>query len=300
MTYICNKWRLLLLVTALLISHPARSQEWRGGVRDGTVIWGEGWGASVEEADRAALSSLASRISVAVTSGYRQVEQQVTSSRGDEYSLVRSHRSSSFSSVTLPDTRREVLRDGRKAHVVRWIRRDELERLFADRKARILEYERRALEAEREAGLDDALRCHYWAYVLLRSLQRPSELLSDDGRMLLNAIPENIAALLDDLKVRHLSRVGNTVRLGFTFRGRPVEGLDFRYFDGARWSGITSVSAGQATLEMAPGALAEYIQLKVEYAYEGDSQMDGELSDAMSVLDLKPIRKSFITFRAGN
>ena len=51
---------------------------------------------------------------------------------------------------------------------------------------------------------------------------------------------------------------------------------------------------------MARGSLAEYIQLRVEYAYCGDSLMDGELYDTMSALDLKPIRESFIVVRAGN
>ena len=100
--------------------------------------------------------------------------------------------------------------------------------------------------------------------------------------------------------MRMTSHIDDVVKLNFTFRGRPVGGLDFCYFDGARWSSMTSVRSGQASLDMAPGALAEYIQLKVEYAYCGDSLMDGELFDTMSVLNLKPIRKSFITFRTRN
>ena len=291
--------RLSLIIAGVLSCLGGFSQGWRVPGEDGSVIWGEGWGRSVEEADREALSALVSRISVAVTSEFRQVEQQALSSRGEEHLLIRSHRSCAYSSATLSNTHREVFRDGRKTRVVRWIGRDELEVFFADRKARIFEYERCALKAEREVRLDDALRCHYWAYVLLRSLQRPSELRLEDGRMLLNVIPESIAALLDDLTVRRVSRAGNAVRLCFSFRGKPVEGLDFQYFDGARWSEMTSVRSGQATLEMASGALAEYIQLKVEYAYAGDTLMDGDLRDAMEVLELKPLRKSFITFRCG-
>ncbi len=145
--------------------------------------------------------------------------------------------------------------------------------------------------------VDDALCYHYWAYVFLRSLQRPSELRSEDGRMLLNSIPENTSAILEDVNVRMTSHVGDVVKLNFTFRGRPVGGMDFSYFDGARWSSMTSVRSGLASLDMAPGALADYIQLRVEYAYCGDSLMDGELFDTMTVLNLKPIRKSFITFK---
>ena len=115
--------------------------------------------------------------------------------------------------------------------------------------------------------------------------------------MLLNLIPERLNSVLDDLRVSMSSHVGDAVRLSFTFRGRPVTGLDFSYFDGARWMPGTPVRAGSSLLEMAPGALAETIQLRIEYAYKGDSMMDAELYDTISVQELKPIRKSFITFR---
>ena len=278
----------------------ATAQDWEHVTMDNSYIWGEGWGSSVDEADRQALSSLVSKITVAVVNDFRRVEEQVSSSDGDEHYLMQSNRSSSYSSVTLSNTHRVVLKNGKKSHVGRWIRRDDLDVIFADRKSRILEYEEFASDAELAGRLDDALRYHYWAYVLLRSLQRPSELRSQDGRMLLNSIPESISSILEDVHVRMTSHNGDNVKLNFTFRGRPVGGLDFSYFDGARWSSLTSVHSGLASLDMAPGAVAEYIQLRVEYAYCGDSLMDGELFDTMSVLNLKTIRKSFITFKTGN
>ena len=64
-------------------------------------MWGEGWGPSVEEADRQALAALASRVSVAVTSGFRQVEEQVRSSKGDEHYLMQSNRTAATSCLTI-------------------------------------------------------------------------------------------------------------------------------------------------------------------------------------------------------
>ena len=292
--------RCFVVLFCLLSCFGAFSQNWESVKADNTLIWGEGWGSSVDEADQQALSSLVSKITIAVVNDFQQVEQQVLSSQGNEHYLMQSNRSSAYSNVTLSNTHRVVLKSGRKSHVGRWIRRADLEVIFADRKSRILEYEQSALYAEQAGRLDDALRYHYWAYVLLRSLQRPSELRSDDGRMLLNSIPERITPILDDLDVRMSSHYGDVVKLNFTYRGRPVGGLDFTYFDGARWSPVTSVRSGQASLDMAPGALAETIQLRVEYAYRGDSLMDGELFDTMNVLNLKPIRKSFISFKTRN
>lgn len=289
--------KILLSLVWMLSCLAAFAQNWEDVKADSSYIWGEGWGSNIEEADQQALSSLISKITIAIVSDFRQVEEQVLSSKGDEHYLMQSNRSSAYSNVTLSNTHRIVLKGGRKSHVGRWIHRDELDVIFADRKSRILEYEEFALDAERAGRVDDALRYHYWAYVLLRSLQRPSELRSEDGRMLLNSIPESISAVLEDVNVRMTSHVGDVVKLNFTFCGRPVGGMDFIYFDGARWSSMTSVRSGLASLDMAQGALADYVQLRVEYAYCGDSLMDGELFDTMAVLNLKPIRKSFITFK---
>ena len=74
--------RKLLVVTLLaLLGAAAFAQDWERIVADPSLIWGEGWGSSVEEADRQALSSLVSRITVAVVSDFRQEEQQVRSSK---------------------------------------------------------------------------------------------------------------------------------------------------------------------------------------------------------------------------
>ena len=292
--------KLLLLAVLLFSGLASPAQDWEAVKANRAYVWGEGWGASVEEADQAALSALISKISIAVTSDFRQVEEQVESSRGNEFYRSLSNRSTAYSSLTLANTHCTVLKTGRKAHVGRWISRDELDRLFAGREERILEYEEYALRAEASARVDDALRYHYWAYVLLRSLQRPSELRDEEGRMLLNLIPERLNAVLEDLRVSMSSHIGDAVRLSFTFRGRPVAGLDFSYFDGARWMRGTPVRAGSSLLEMAPGALAETIQLRIEYAYKGDSLMDAELYDTMSVQELKPLMKAFVSFRTRN
>jgi hypothetical protein len=287
----------ILFLACLLAGLSPDAQEWEGVKADSSYIWGEGWGASVEEADQMALSALASRITVAVTSDFRQVEEQVRTGRGEEYRIVQSNRSSAFSSLTLPDTHRVVLKTGRRAHVGRWIRRDELAALFADRASRVTEYERSAVMAEGSGRVDDALRYHYWAYALLRSLPHPAAVRDWEGRMMLNTIPERLNGILEDLRVSAASHVGDAVRLRFYFRGTPVEGLDFSYFDGARWVKGHSVRNGTAVLEMAHGALAETIQLRIEYMYRDDLPMDRELSDAMRLPDLKPLRKAFITFR---
>lgn len=283
---------LLVLLPVL----PLGAQDWERIKSDPGVVWGEGWGSSVEEADRAALASLSSRISVGVTSEYRSEEWQQASSSGDGYSSLRSSRLRTVTSTTLSNTGRVVLKGGRKAHVGRWVRRSELDEIFADRERRVLDYEACALEAEGEARAGDALRYHYWAYVLLRSLRRPSELRDDGGRMLLNAIPERMNRILSDISVT-ASKDQDRLSLSFLFRGRPAADLAFSCFNGSGWSPRTEVRNGRAEVVLTPGALAEIVQLRIDYEYRSDAAIDAELADLLAVADTRPLKKSNIIFR---
>ncbi len=293
--------RIIILVALLLTACPGgRSQDWSDVTSDRRNIWAEGWGTSVEEADRQALSALVSRITVTVSSDFRQVEQQRTGTRGSESSVELSSTLRSYSGATLSNTHRMVLKTGRRAHVVRWIREDELDAVFADRRDRAVEYEREAVKAEREGRIGDALRCHWWSYTLVRSLRRPAEAKDSQGRILMNLIPEEVNDLLEGLEVRCAGRSGQTLALRFTCRGKSVAQLDFSYFDGTAWVHGARVQKGEASVEMARGALCEHVQLRIEYAYLNEARIDAELFDIMSVLDSVRLRKSSIIFRVGN
>lgn len=289
--------RILSITFLLAICFGANSQDWESIKADSRYVWGEGWGKSLEEADLQALASLVSKITVSVTSDYRQVESQVHSPFADESSVLLSNTVLSYSSVTLTNTQRIVVKSGRRFQVGRWIRIDDLSVIFADRKARALEYERAAVLAEKDGRIDDALRYHYWAYTLIKSLQRPSEAKDVAGRILLNWIPEEMNSILGKIRVSCAGKTGDVIRLRFTWNGRLVQSLDFSYFDGAKWLRGLPVRNGDAQLQMARGALGEYIQLRIEYAYRGDARIDGELFEVMSLLESGRLKKSEIIFR---
>ena len=289
---------LLSIIVCLVTSLGAEAQSWEGIKADPSLVWGEGWGRSIEEADNMALSSLASKITVAVSSDYRQVEEQMRTRQGTEYSLMQSNRVSASSDVTLEGSQRIVLAKGRKAHVGRWISRDELENFFDGRKARILEYERNAEEAETRHQVSGALKYHYWAYMLLRSLPRPSEMRGGDGSLLVNSIPQSLSRILQGISVREEGRIGNSIRLFFTYGGAPVSGLDYSYFDGGRWVKGPGVSSGRSTIEMMPGALARTLQIRVEYAYAAEASIDRELRSVLSIDDSLPLKGAMISFYA--
>ena len=93
----------------MVVGNDIRNRPFSVGLQvrdDCRYVWGEGLGTSLEEADRQALASLVSKVSVTVTSDYRCVEQQVRSTGGnDDYVLLLNHQSA-CSSLSCP-TRKE-------------------------------------------------------------------------------------------------------------------------------------------------------------------------------------------------
>ena len=275
----------LLLAAAVL---PCAAQEdWLSGV---------GRGATVEEADREALRDLGSRVCIVVSSLCRVEEDQTDTPSGTEYRSSVQSRVSLSSSVILTDAERTVSKADKGYTVIRRIPRSRVERVFSDRRDRVLDFEECALRAEGEGRLGDALRFHCWAYMLLSALDRPGDLRAGDGTLLVNAIPRRMNGLFDSVSVTAAGH-GGSLTLSFTAGGRRVESVDFTYFDGARWSDVRTAYGGAARIEMAPGALAETIQVRLEYVHPGEAMADPELAGILLGTGAPRMRRSVKIFR---
>jgi len=295
----------LLFGTALLLLPfflPCAAQTWEEVQADTqTYLYGEGTGETIDEADQQALASLISKISVVVSSNYEMLEGESRSDQGVDYQRYIENKVSTFSNATLTNTESKILSNEPDAHVVRWIRRSEIDRIFQARKNKILEYVGNAFRGESKGKVDDALRNYYWAYSLLKTLQHPSELTytDDDGHehVLVSWIPQQMNEIFDDIKPSVVSRRGDDLEIYFSFRDKPVTSLDYTYFDGSRWSNIYSAKDGRGVLELSAGAVGENIQLKYEYAYKNEAHIDKELYDVINVVKANAMRKSYVNVR---
>ena len=295
----------LLFGTALLLLPfflPCAAQTWEEVQADTqTYLYGEGTGETIDEADQQALASLISKISVVVSSNYEMLEGESRSDQGVDYQRYIENKVSTFSNATLTNTESKILSNEPDAHVVRWIRRSEIDRIFQARKNKILEYVGNAFRGETKGKVDDALRNYYWAYSLLKTLQHPSELTytDDDGHehVLVSWIPQQMNEIFDDIKPSVVSRRGDDLEIYFSFRDKPVTSLDYTYFDGSRWSNIYSAKDGRGVLELSAGAVGENIQLKYEYAYKNEAHIDKELYDVINVVKANAMRKSYVNVR---
>lgn len=293
--------RIYSIVILLIIAISAHAQSWEYVKTDTqTYISGEGWGETIDEADKQALASLISKISVVISNDFEMLEGESKIGEEAEYQRYIENKISTYSNATLTNTESLILSNEPDAHVARWIKRSELDKIFQGRKDKVLEYVGNAVKSEEKGKIDDALRNYYWAYQMLKTLQHPSELKfrhEGEQHVLISWIPVRMDEIFDDIKPVVIGRNGDDVELYFSFRDKPVASLDYTYFDGSRWSNIYSAKDGKGVLELAPGALGENIQIKYEYAYKNEAHIDKELYSVINVVKGNAMKASYANIK---
>lgn len=285
------------LCVILLTCLSVFPQRWENVRDNDEYIYGEGWGSTVAEAERQALANLIGNIATTVKSESQQ-SLKTTNSNGqlDEVSQF-SQTVSTYSQATLTNTKQQVLKNEPDAYVVRWIRKSELEKIFESRKRKAIDLVEAALRAEAKGKADDVLRNYYWALTLLKSLQYPNEVTyrDKDGRehVLTNWCKEKIDDTFRELKTICESRDGNDIRLSITYKDKPVNSIDYRYWDGQTWSAIYSAKDGWGVLELSPGFDGSQVQLKYEYEYAGEAKIDTEVEMVLNAVRGTPMPKSY-------
>ncbi len=257
----------------------------------GNYIFGFGEGQTFREADKNALDNLISQISVQVESQFKNI---VTEKNDDiqEYTKIVVN---TYSNTTLPQTRSKVIKEEPgHVEVLRFMDEENMEKIFADRKRKILDYTESAINAEKELRIGDALKYYYWAHVLLRSHPEHNSITYEfppnkRERVLLTALPARINRLFANLNIQVQNIQNNpgqqskTVLLGLTYRGQKIQNFDYRYWTGNTWSSLTSSRSGLGYVELygAASQSLSKIRLKAEYMYENKSALDLELREVL-------------------
>ena len=290
--------RKIILFVFFVMSLHAHSQSVSQIKADESYIYGEGWGGSLKQADNAALQDLTSKISVSVNSAdfleVKNVQENGTADTKINFEkLIRT-----YSQATLTNTQRIVIQNEPNAQVLRYIKVSEVDRIFEGRKVKVLDMVDMAERAEKKAKIDDALRYYYWAYELLKSLQHPNEIRYNcaDGkqRLLITWIPEQMNDIFSNIRISPTGLSENEVQLMITYKERPVNSFDYTYFDGMDWSNIYSAKDGRGVIDLRPGQTAENLQVKCEYAFEGETHIDREIEGVMALVDATSFRDAYI------
>lgn len=274
---------LLLPLTSLAQTAEERAEQMKANAE---YICGEGWGDTYNSADQAALADLISKISLNISNSFEIKEEEFnTNSSFDSKTAIISVMNS-YAQATLTNTFNLVISNTPQTHVLRYIRKSEVNKIFDEQKEKVFDYVRSAMRAEEKAKIDDALRNYYWAFAMVRSLQYPNSVkMTIDGvqRLLVTWIPQQIEEIMSNLSTKIASKDGNEINLFIKYKGEPVTSLDYTYFDGQTWSNLYSAKDGMGIVELRPGVEINSLQLKYEYEYADQCQIDKELESVMQL-----------------
>ena len=281
------------IITFLFIAFAAKGQSIEEIQTSKDYIWGTGNASTLKKADNEALAALISQISTNVSSKFEQLTEGGTN--GDQATVNETFKSviNTYSRATLNNTRRIVIQNEPEAVVMRYIKVAEIQRIFDGRKTKILDFAQEAVRAEKKAQVADALRYYYWALVLLQSYPDGNFLTmkDEDGKDLLLTtwIPKQMNEIFSNLKISmestHLDGDLKTINLKVLYKGQPARNYDYTYFDGRDWSNIFSAKDGTGIVELPVLANARNLQLRTEYMFEGEANIDNELSEVMGTVN---------------
>lgn len=260
-------------------------------------ICGEGWGDTYNSADQAALADLISKISVNISNSFEIKEEELNTNSGLDTKSAVTSVMNSYAQATLTNTFNVVISNSPQAHVLRYIKRSEVNKIFDDRKEKVFDYVRSAMRAEEKGKIDDALRNYYWAFAMVRSLQYPNTVkMTIDGvqRLLVTWIPQQMEEIMSNLSTKVASKDGNDINLFIKYKGEPVTSLDYTYFDGQTWSNLYSAKDGMGIVELRPDVDVNSLQLKYEYEYADQCQIDKELESVMSLFKGTPFKNATV------
>ncbi len=262
----------------------------------GRYIWGLGEGANYDEADKNALDDLISKISVQVESKFENLKEEVDFDMKEYTRKV----VKTYSNIELRYAQNIIIQENRKKTVVlRYIGKGNLNKMFFDRRNKILEYAFSAIEAEKDLRLSDALRQYYWSLVLLRSHPDMNNInikLEDGDRILLTFLLNKINHVLSDIDIALIEIDYNkkedrkTIVLSLTSNGKNVSDVDYYYYTGNTYSALCSAKDGIGIVDLfgEPSRELRTIRLRIEYDYDNKCKYDFELAEVMRSTDPPP------------
>ena len=270
-TKVTRNLPLFLFLASLFVSLSVSAQDFESIKNDPSFVWGQGSGETLQSADDNAVKDLVSQISMNIDN---QTETTISNEqRGDEAksSVSTSGNLRVSSSVSLSNCKRLVSEEGSYFIVLRYVPREEIDKMFDARKAKIDDHVRAGERAEELTKVGDALRNYYWALKMTISIpeEQRSRMRSEGGMLLTTELRERIANILDSVQVS-VAKIekeddANSVELRFSYKSRPVTSCDYQYFDGFDWLTV-AVKDGVAVAELP--ADTKNMQVRLEYEYQ--------------------------------
>lgn len=260
----------------------------------GKYIFGLGTGSTYEEARANAMDDLISQISV-------QVESYFTNKTVDTGEDVETYAKSvvkTYSNVSLVSASSLTIEERKNSYkVLRYIGKSDMDRIFENRRLKILEYVKAGLSAEDDLRIGDALKNYYWALVLLQSHKYHDRIFfnfpEEGDRMLHTWLPDKINDIFSDLDFQVNSveykpeDQYKAIYLNISYNDKPVDFISYTYWTGKEHSTVVDARSGQGIVELTGESCNQLDRLKlsVEYEYANKINYDPDVKAVFSHID---------------
>lgn len=255
--------------------------------KNSNYIWGEGNGTTMSDAEGEALRQMSVQISVSV---YNSSYDEESNDNSVQKAVLQSVSSAKFTNVQM-----RVLEEEPNAKVFCFMSRSEVKKMFEKRANHIVNMVDAGKTAESRMMIDEALRNYYWALVLAKTTPEPVEIEFNDKKgeatsllpIKIKSVLAMINASVDEIQD------GKNLILGFTYNGKPVSSLNFKYNDGQSIVGpiVARDGIGEASMASIPADGKLHLTYELRFRNEVDPT-DSDIASAFNAGILPNINSS--------
>lgn len=275
---------LTILAIFTMYSHAQSIDEIK---KNSNYIWGEGNGTTMSDAEGEALRQMSVQISVSV---YNSSYDEESNDNSVQKAVLQSVSSAKFTNVQM-----RVLEEKPNAKVFCFMSRSEVKKMFEKRANHITNMVDAGKTAESRMMIDEALRNYYWALVLAKTTPEPVEIEFNDKKgeatsllpIKIKSVLAMINASVDEIQD------GKNLILGFTYNGKPVSSLNFKYNDGQSIVGpiVARDGIGEASMASIPADGKLHLTYELRFRNEVDPT-DSDIAGAFNAGLLPNINSS--------
>lgn len=265
---------LTILAIFTMYSHAQSIDEIK---KNSNYIWGEGNGTTMSDAEGEALRQMSVQISVSV---YNSSYDEESNDNSVQKAVLQSVSSAKFTNVQM-----RVLEEEPNAKVFCFMSRSEVKKMFEKRANHIVNMVDAGKTAESRMMIDEALRNYYWALVLAKTTPEPVEIEFNDKKgeatsllpIKIKSVLAMINASVDEIQD------GKNLILGFTYNGKPVSSLNFKYNDGQSIVGpiVARDGIGEASMASIPADGKLHLTYELRFRNEVDPT-DSDIAGAFN------------------
>ena len=261
-------------------------------------ICGLGHGNTLKQASNDALAALSSQISTTVSSDFNYLVNSESNGDDVKESVKVDNIIRTYSHTTLRNAMELVIEDEPNATVLRYIKRSDLDKIFEQRRNKVLEYASNAQKYEKENKVADALSSYYAALALLRSLPDGSDMKIRLGfteeTLLMPLIMKNVNDILNnvEIKTEAIEDDGDerTMIINIQYKGKPATNFNYTYYNGSRRSDICTAKDGTGDISIPKSLSISKLDIQAEYICEDEANYDRELRDVLDNTTPVPFR----------